>query len=122
MLIDLNSVILPDWDLGDVIDGISFRWANTDEINNIKSFVNDICPDYVDFYTDSKKILLASIDDDIVGTSIINFDNGMVSCITVKKDYYGKRVGANMIAMGNVLLKKAGVQSSFIGYTDSMDN
>lgn len=124
MLIELINIVLPDWNVEDKIDGITYRSATNEELETVKKLVSTESPVFNEYYDDSKKILIALDDDTIIGSSIINFSerNGIVGCIVVKKDYLGKRIGANMVAFGNRQLKKAGKQNSFVGYTDSMND
>ena len=124
MLIELDKIILPDWDVEDRIDGVVYRWATEDELSSIKEFVSSITPSFTDYYDSSKKILIGLKDDELVASAIINFSEptGIVGCIVVKKESFGNRVGANIVALGNKLLKRAGISNSHIGYTDSMDD
>ena len=35
MLIELNNIVLPDWDVEDKIDGITYRLATNEELETI---------------------------------------------------------------------------------------
>ena len=124
MLIELDKIILPDWDVEDRIDGVVYRWADGEEISSIKEFVSNITPSFTDYYDSSKKILIGLKDDEIVASAIINFSEptGIVGCVVVKKECFGSKVGANIITLGNKLLKRVGISNSYVGYTDSMND
>ena len=116
MKFKLNDIVLPDWDVGDRIDGITYRWSTIEDKDSILDLVNRTNSSFIPYYTDDVKVLIALDDNKIVGSTIVDF-NGSIGNIVVDKDYLGKSIGNNMIALGTRLLKKSGLEESCIGYT-----
>ena len=116
MKFKLNDIIFPDWDVGDRIDGITYRWSTIEDKDSILDLVNRTNSSFIPYYTNDLKVLIALDDNRIVGSTIVDF-NGSIGNIVVDKDYLGKSIGNNMIVLGTRLLKKSGLEESRIGYT-----
>lgn len=131
MIVEFKNVEFPCWTIGDKIDGITYDWADTQLKDDVIECVSSVCPDFIEFYKEDlmytsnrkKKVLVALDEGNVVGTAIVNFSEarGLVGCITVKKEYYGKFVPNALVTMGNKMLRDAGIESSCIGYLATMN-
>lgn len=128
---DYSKVNFPDWKIGDIVDGIKYRWATIEDIPEIIKCTDDAHKDFSKYYKDEsnykgdKRVLIALDGAEICGTLIVSKDEakekgiGSVGCTTVKHSHRGRHIGVNMVILGNKVLKDEGIKEGYLGYTYS---
>lgn len=132
MRADLDNVELPSESIGDIIDGIKYRFATINDIPKILGCTNDAEQSFSKYYNKEKmyfkdsrqKVLIATCNDEVCGTLIISIETeanglGSVGCTTVSHNYRGKHIGVNMVVLGTKYLKSLGLKKGYLGYTYS---
>lgn len=128
---DYSKVNFPDWKIGDIVDGIKYRWATIEDIPEIIKCTDDAHKDFSKYYKDEsnyngdKRVLIALDGAEICGTLMVQTDEakelgiGSVGCTTVKHSHRGRHIGVNMVILGNKILKDEGIKEGYLGYTYS---
>ncbi len=123
-----------EYRLGDTINGITYRWANVDEISEIVECADDACKYqeekfsryYINenLYKDGndQRVIVAIKNNKIVGCIIASFetegkDIGSVGCTCVRFDEIHQRIGTNLVMIGTRYLKEIGLEYGHLGYT-----
>jgi len=130
MRLNLNKFDKIKYNVNDTIDGITYRWATTGDLDEICKCTNDAHEDFTQYYKNEKlynennnqKVLLATIDKEVVGTLIVSIETegkgiGSVGCTTVKHKYRGRHIGVNLVMIGTRYLKDTGLKYACLGYT-----
>ena len=120
--------------IGDTINGITYRWATIDEIPEIVECADDACK-YQDskfsrYYVNEKlyqdrnnqRVIVAEKDNKIVGCIIVSFEKegkniGTAGCTCVRYDQTHKKIGTNIVMIATRNLKDRGLKYGHIGYT-----
>ena len=110
MRADLDNVKLPSESIGDIIDGIKYRFATINDIPKILECTNDAEQSFSKYYNKEKmyfkdsrqKVLIATCNDEVCGTLIISIETeanglGSVGCTTVSHNYRGNHIEVNMV-------------------------
>lgn len=131
MRVNLKNLDLKE-KLNDTINGITYRLATINDLENIIRCTDDGWSEFTEFYKNqklydksSKERALIALDKNIVcGTLIISIgteekDTGSVGCTVVSNKYRGKHIGVNMVRVGTNYLKSLGLKRGFLGYTYS---
>lgn len=118
--------------IGDVINGVTYRWAEASDMEAICVCTDDACEDFTEYYRnpdlyrpDSReRVLIAETDGCVCGTLIVTMEGeaeglGSVGCTTVHTAYQGRHIAANMVRLGTKHLKEIGLPDAFLGYTYS---
>jgi ribosomal protein S18 acetylase RimI-like enzyme len=121
--------------LGDMIDGIRYRWATIDDLDATLQSVADGAGTFVPFYRDrelylapientpkSRRVLVAAKDHEIAGALIVYLDitdknKGAVGCTATRTAHQGKGIATNMVRLGTKYLKDIGIKHAFAEYT-----
>lgn len=132
MKISLRDFIKDSYNIGDVIDGVIYKWATEDNINGIYECTDDAYGDFTKYYrnkelynsSSKQKVLVALCNSQVAGTLIVNSEDtgnstGCFGCLTVRHAYQGKYIAVNLITIGTKYLKDMGFKEAFIGYTYS---
>lgn len=132
MKISLDNFLKDGYNIGDVIEGITYKWATSDDINSICECTDDAYQDFTEYYKDGKlynnnsnrKVLVAFCNGQAAGTLIVKNEyadsgTGGFACLTVRHKYQGKHIAVNLITIGTKYLKDMGFKEAFIGYTYS---
>lgn len=122
--------------IGDTINGIQYRWATIEDLENIIACADDACQ-YQDekfskYYKNTKlykddnnqKVLVAVNNDKIVGTLIVSIetedkDLGNVGCTCVSYKETHQKIGTTMVRLGTKYLKDIGLKNASLSYTYS---
>lgn len=120
------------YNIGDIIEGVTYKWATEDNINSIYECIDDAYQDFTKYYTNRElynssskhKVLVALCNNQAAGTLIVNSEDtgnstGSFGCLTVRHAYQGKHIAVNLITIGTKYLKDMGFKEAFIGYTYS---
>ena len=129
---DLDNVSFPNESIGDTIDGITYRFANSSDIPKILECTDDAEQSFSKYYKNEKLydeetkqvVLIATCNNEVCGTLIISIETeapglGSVGCTTVSHKYRGKHIGVNMVVLGTKYLKSLGLKNGYLGYTYS---
>lgn len=134
MFMPLSKKIDIEGCVGDLVNGILYRWAEKSDLPAIVECVDDACQ-FMDesfsvFYknddlykTDSsEKVLIACKDKFVVGALIVSVgiereDVGSVGCTSVRSTEAHQGIGTNLIKLGTKYLQSTGIKNAFLGYT-----
>ncbi len=132
MKLDLKDFKKDGYNIGDIIEGVTYKWATEDNINSIYECTDDAYQDFTKYYTNRElynssskhKVLVALCNNQAAGTLIVNSEDtgnstGSFGCLTVRHAYQGKHIAVNLITIGTKYLKDMGFKEAFIGYTYS---
>lgn len=119
-----------DYNLGDTINGITYRLANINDLEEIKKCTDDAHDNFTKYYMDTNLyniennqiVLVAEDNGEICGTLIISKeteapDTGSVGCTTTKHNHQGKGIATTMVQIGTKYLKDLGYKYGHLGYT-----
>lgn len=130
MFLPLKEFNKTNYIIGSVIDGILYRWATIEDLDEIIKCVDDAESDFTQYYKNEKlysdknnqRVLVAVKENEIVGTLIVSVeteakDLGCVGCTTVKHSCRGKHIGVNIVIVGTNYLKDLGLTNANLSYT-----
>lgn len=130
MSMNLNDFTWDKAKIGDIIDGITYRFATKKDITQISECVADAQKDFVKYYQDEKHyknntkvpVIIALDKNEVVGALIVSIETegkgfGSVGCTVTKHSHRGKGIATNMVCLGTKHLKEIGLNKSFLGYT-----
>ena len=130
MFLTLKEFDKTDYSIGSVIDGILYRWATIEDLDNIVKCVDDAEENFTKYYkneklydeTNNQRVLVALRKNEVVGTLIVSVeteakDLGCVGCTTVKHSCRGKHIGVNIVIVGTNYLKDIGLTNANLSYT-----
>jgi GNAT superfamily N-acetyltransferase len=116
--------------IGDIINGITYRWATINDLDNIVKCVSDAEKYFVRYYQDKylyekntkSPVLIAVSDDKVLGTILVGIETegkgiGSVGCTTTMHKYRNKGIATNLVKLGTKHLKDLGLKKAFLGYT-----
>lgn len=116
--------------VGDVISGVTYRWAKLEDLSEICRCTEDAFPDFTEYYrnkglyrgSSDERVLIAVVRDEVVGTLIVGIEDGdrqigSVGCTTVKRAWQGRHIAVNLVSIGTKHLKDMGMREAFLGYT-----
>lgn len=131
MRADLETVEFSEINIGDILNGIHYRWATKEDILKIIECTDDAEQSFSKYYKDEiiyenekHRVLIATCKGDVCGTLIVNIETegkgiGSVGCTTVVHNYRGKHIGVNMVILGTKYLNEIGLRNGYLGYTYS---
>lgn len=117
--------------IGDVINGIKYRWASKNDIGDIVNCVTDADESMVRWYKNrylyekgtTSPVLIAELNGEIVGTLIVGIvdcmdaNTGSVGCTATAHRHRGKQIATNLITLATKHLQDIGCKRAYIGYT-----
>ena len=136
MRMDLSDFNLNDNSIRDTINGINYRWATIDDLNEIIECADDACQfqdsKFSRYYKNkelykegyNQKVIVAVKNNIIVGTLIVSIETegkglGCVGCTCVKADETHQKIATNMVRLGTKYLKDIGLIKANLSYTYS---
>lgn len=118
--------------VGDTVEGITYRFAVIDDLEEICACTDDACPEFTQYYRSESlytagndtRVLIAVSDGQVVGTLIVGVEDagkhlGSVGCTTVKRAYQGRHIAVNLVAIGTKHLRDIGFEEAYLSYTYS---
>ncbi len=119
-----------NYNLGDTINGITYRLATIKDLAEIKKCTDDAEESFTKYYMnsdlyniDNKQIVLVAEDNgEICGTLIISKEaeapnTGSVGCTTTKRNHQRRGIATTMVQIGTKYLKDLGYKYGHLGYT-----
>lgn len=134
MKMSLIKFVKNENSIGDTINGINYRWATIEDLEDIIECSDDACQ-YQDekfskYYRNEKlydennnqRVLVAVKNNKIVGTLIVSIeterkDLGCVGCTCVSFKETHQGIGTNMVRLGTKYLKDIGLNNASLSYT-----
>lgn len=129
MAMEMTKVNYPE-KLGDTINGVLYRFATEDDIEEIRKCVEEAEPKFVEYYLErelyssenDQRVLIAIKDGEVCGTLIVSIeteakDTGSVGCTTTKPKFRHQGIATNMVKIGTKYLKDIGMKYGYLGYT-----
>lgn len=134
MKMSLNNMEDNHEAIGDTINGITFKWAVIDDLDEIIECADDACQYQEEkfsvyyrnpklYETDNNQKVLAAVKNNvIVGTLIVSVetegkDLGCVGCTCVSSKESHQGIGTNLVKLGTKYLKDIGLSYASLGYT-----
>ena len=134
MKMSLSNFDKNEYSIGDTINGISYRWATIDDLDDIVECADDACQFqdekfskyYInqDLYKEgnNQKVLVAIKKNKIVGALIVSIetegkDLGCVGCTCVSFKETHQKIGTHLVMLGTKYLKDIGLSNANLGYT-----
>lgn len=132
MRFPLSEFVKEEYNVGDTIDGICYRFATEADVPEVWKCVDAAYEEFTQYYKNMElyrgegkqnpKVLIATDNDEVVGTLFVNLETegeglGSVGCTTVKPSHRGRHIGVNMVTIGTKYLKDAGMREAYLGYT-----
>jgi len=117
--------------IGEVMEGIQYRFATKEEIGAVCECTNAACEEFTEYYqnefmyteNESSRVLIAIVGERVAGTLIVDMDKesglGSVGCTAVHPNYRGRHIAVNMVILGTKYLKDVGMKEAYLSYTYS---
>ena len=119
-----------DYNLGDIVNGIRYRLATINDLEEIKKCTDDAQDSFTKYYMNTKLydtnndqiVLVAEDNGEICGTLIISKETeapnmGSVGCTTTKHNHQGRGIATTMVQIGTRYLRDLGYKYGHLGYT-----
>lgn len=134
MKMSLSNFIKNDNSIGDTINEIYYRWATTQDLDEIINCADDACQfqdgkfskyyKNTDLYKEdnNQRVLIAIKNKRIVGTLIVSMemeakDLGNVGCTCVSFKETHQKIGTHLVRLGTKYLKDIGLKNASLSYT-----
>lgn len=109
------------------IEGVSFGWYG-ESIDRLKDAVLRVEEKWCRYFDGAARVFCAYADGEIVSFCIVEEDAdcllsdsfhkvGSIGCVGTLPEYRGRGIGLRLVDLATVLLKKAGCEAAYIGYT-----
>ena len=118
--------------IGEMIDGVVYRWAGPDDLEGVCACVDDACADFTPYYRTPQfydgqgrdRVLVAEDGPEIVGALVVSLETegtrrGSIGCTTVRTDHQRRHIAANLVLLGTAYLRERGMAEAYLGYTYS---
>jgi len=126
----LKDYAYDEHSIGDVINGITYRWADINDLDGVIRCVSDAEEEFIRYYQNedayrkdtNTPVLIAVKDKEVVGTLLVCIETegkgmGTVGCTATAKRHRGQGIATNMLKLGTRHLKDAGLREAFLSYT-----
>lgn len=130
MSLDLKDFNCFEYNLNDTINGITYRYANERDIDNVLLAVNEAKESFAQYYKNLKlytkntqtPVLIAEKNNEIVGAIMLNIgadipDEGNVGCTVTVPKYQNKGIASTMVMIATRQLKNNNLKKASLGYT-----
>ncbi len=116
--------------IGDTVDGITYRFATTEDIPEIRKCTDSAQESFTKYYldpenyagTNGKRVLIALDGETVCGVLMVQTNAegenlGSVGCTAVHEDWQGRHIATTMVRLGTSALRDAGMTDAYLGYT-----
>ncbi len=116
--------------IGDTVDGITYRFATTSDIPEIRKCTDNAQESFTEYYLDPEiydatkgQYVLVALDRKTVCgtlrilTGVESAGVGSIGCTTVHEDWRGRHIAVNMVRLGTAFLFASGMTDAYLGYT-----
>ncbi len=127
MLKDFNY---NEYSAGDTINGITYRWADINDLSGIMNCLSDNEEDFTAYYKNEKLyekdantlVLLAENHDEVMGTLFVGIETecknmGSIGLTATARKHRNKGIATNMVKLGTKYLKDKGLEKAHLSYT-----
>lgn len=127
---DLSGFNYAEQEVGDTINGVTYRWAYASDLPAVLDSVESAYPEFVDYYKapwmyeaeSASRVLAAFCDGKVCGTLMVENQTeapgvGSVGCTATRKEYQGRGIATTMVKLGTRYLKELGLPKAYLGYT-----
>lgn len=132
MRFELKDMAEIPWQIGDTIQGITYRFATLEDIGGILECTEDACSEFSVYYRDEEqyapdgeqRVLIALKGQEVCGALMVGPEHGVpglggIGCTTVKTSSQGQHIATNLVLLGTRVLKDIGMREAYLGYTYS---
>ncbi|MBO5281827.1 MAG: GNAT family N-acetyltransferase [Lachnospiraceae bacterium] len=118
--------------IGDTIEGITYRFAVPADREGILQCTDDACEEFSSYYADEglyepesrERVLIAVKEQEVCGALMVGpesdiRDLGSIGCTAVKKAWQGRHIATRLVLLGTKALKEMGMKEAFLSYTYS---
>ena len=126
---DLRDFVYNDHSVGDAIDGVTYKWATPEYLEQVVLCVADAEAKFVPIYQNKeyyhegtiRPILIAITDGEVAGAVLLYVgsteDMGSVGAVATAHKYRNRGIATNMVLIGTRHLKDVGLSRATLGYT-----
>ena len=126
---DMNTFACTGINVGDVINGTIYRWANCNDIKQVVSFISSSYESFTEHYqnpelynqSNQNTVLIAELDKEITGAIIVSVDIddslGSLGALSTAEKHRKKGIATNLLNLGTKFLKDIGVRRVHLSYT-----
>jgi ribosomal protein S18 acetylase RimI-like enzyme len=124
---DLSTFNWTKADIGDIIDGITYRYYENRDKNDLMQAVSEVDFSWLDIFKHNEsKVILAVKDDIICGFIMLGKNNdypniGSIGCTGTVPEYRSKGIGTMLSLIATRELKKQGFEYAYAEYTDLLN-
>jgi len=128
--ISLSDFIYNEYNIGDTVAGVLYRFATLDDVDGIKSCCEEDAGDFIELYSNedmykpnsSDPVIVAEKDGEIlaalmIGTESEEYGIGYAGCIVTAPRHRNKGIATNLLKIGTTRMKNMGLKTVWLSYT-----
>lgn len=132
MRFDLKDLVETPWQIGDTVQGITYRFATLADLKGILECTEDACSEFSVFYREESqydpegpgRVLIALKGQEVCGALMVGLERGVpglgsIGCTTVKTNCQGQHIATNLVLLGTRALRDMGMREGYLSYTYS---
>ena len=132
MRFDLKDLVESACQIGDTVQGITYRFATLADLEGILECTEDACSEFGVYYREEgqyapdgeQRVLIALKGQEVCGTLMVGPEQGVpglgsIGCTTVKRSCQGQHIATNLVLLGTRVLKDMGLREGYLSYTYS---
>ncbi|MDE7223915.1 MAG: GNAT family N-acetyltransferase [Acetatifactor sp.] len=132
MRFDLKDLVEAPGQIGDTIQGITYRFATLADLEGILECTEDACSEFGVYYRDERqyasegkeRVLIAIKGQEVCGALMVGPERGVpglgsIGCTTVKTSFQGQHIATNLVLLGTRALRDMGMREGYLSYTYS---
>lgn len=119
-----------EYNIGDTICGVHYRWAEITDMEEICRCTDDALGEFTQWYQaenlyredSDDRVLIAAVGSEAAGALIVSRKAdgkflGSIGCTAVKHTYRGRQIATNLVILGTRYLKDTGMKEAYLSYT-----
>ncbi len=132
MRFPLKDFCKEQYSVGDIIEGITYRFAMPDDKEKVWECTDDALKEFTQWYRDEKlytgetlpKVMIATCEEEVLGALLVDVADesiglGTIGCTSVRKKSQGRHIATNMVILATKYLRDAGMKEAYLSYTYS---